>query len=215
MKMSESISSLATALSVAQGQMDDASKDAKNEHFRSKYADMAAVRAVIREPLSKNDLSVIQLPRMTAEGVEVETMLIHKTGEFISETLQMPLMKRDAHGVGSAITYARRYGLMSILCLASDDDDGNAAVSLAATARAPAPAPAAEKIKAHTQTDIMRAAILIEEGRRIAEKGTDKLSSWYRGLSDTDRNLIPAKEIPNLKSIAAAADKGGDDEAGN
>ena len=134
MKMSETIAELATALSKAQGQIEDASKDGLNPAFRSKYADLAAVRAVIREPLAVNDLAVMQFPRTRQNYVEVETMLVHKSGEFFSETLEIPVAKFDAHGIGSGITYGRRYGLMSILCLAAVDDDGNAA-----TEKPPAP----------------------------------------------------------------------------
>lgn len=133
MQMSDTIAALAEALSKAQGEIEDATKAGINPHFKSKYADLAAVRAVIRTPLSANGLSIIQLPRAQNGVVEVDTMLVHKTGEYISETLRMPVAQMNAHGIGSAITYARRYGLMSILCLAADDDDGNAAVQPATT----------------------------------------------------------------------------------
>jgi len=65
-------------------------------------------------------------------------MLIHKSGEFITETLRMPVAQAqmNAHGIGSAITYARRYGLMAILCIAADDDDGNSSIDPAALASA-------------------------------------------------------------------------------
>ena len=128
MQMSDTIAALAEALSKAQGAIDDATNAGINPHFKSKYADLASVRAVIRGPLSANGLSIVQLPRAQNGVVEVDTMLLHKTGEYISETLRMPVAKPDAHGIGSAISYARRYGIMSILCIAADDDDGNAAV---------------------------------------------------------------------------------------
>ena len=128
MERSDNIASLATALAAAQGEIEDATKAGINPHFKSKYADLAAVRAVIRSPLAKHGLSIIQLPRAQNGVVEVDTMLLHKSGEYISETLRMPVAQSNAHGIGSAITYARRYGLMSILCLAADDDDGNGAV---------------------------------------------------------------------------------------
>jgi hypothetical protein len=59
---------------------------------------------VIREPLAVNDLAIMQFPRTRQGFVEVETMLIHKTGEFVSETLELPVSKFDAHGIGSGIT---------------------------------------------------------------------------------------------------------------
>jgi len=133
MQMSDTFSALFGALAEAQGEIEDATKAGINPHFKSKYADLAAVRAVIRGPLAKHGLAVIQLPRAQNGVVEVDTMLTHKSGEYISETLRMPVAQMNAHGIGSAITYARRYGLMSILCLAADDDDGNAAVQPATT----------------------------------------------------------------------------------
>lgn len=129
MKMSDTIASIADALAKAQGQIEDATKDGVNPHFKSAYATLAAVRSVIREPLATNGLSYIQPVRLDGNAVEVETMLMHSSGEFISEVLRMPVNKMDAHGIGSATSYARRYSLMSILGLAADDDDGNAAVA--------------------------------------------------------------------------------------
>ena len=133
MNMSDTISELATALAKAQGQIESASKDKSNPAFKSKYADINSLRDVIRQPLADNDLSIVQLPRMNGHYVEVETMLLHKSGEFIAETLRMPLgEKMNAHGVGSALTYCRRYSLSSMLNLAAEDDDGNLAVDLSA-----------------------------------------------------------------------------------
>lgn len=131
MNMSDTISELATALAKAQGQIESASKEKSNQAFKSKYADINSLRDVIRQPLADNDLSIVQLPRMNGSYVEVETMLLHKSGEFIAETLRMPLgEKMNAHGVGSALTYCRRYSLSAMLNLAAEDDDGNAAADL-------------------------------------------------------------------------------------
>ncbi len=130
-RRSDSIATLAGALAKAQGAMDGAKKDAANPFFKSKYADLASVWDAIREPLSANGLAVIQFPRSTAEGVEVETLLCHDSGEWVAETLTLPVGKYDPQGVGSAITYARRYGLQSITGVAPEDDDGNAATKAA------------------------------------------------------------------------------------
>ena len=191
MKMSDSIAQLAEALAKAQGQIDDASKGSKNPFFNSKYADLAAVRAVIREPLAVNDIAVIQFPRSLDGEVEVETMLTHKSGEFISETLRLPVGKWDAHGIGSAITYARRYGLMSLLGIATDDDDGNAAVE-----RAPAKLP--------PQTNV---GPLFNEARQAAAQGNDALSKFWKNCSEEQRNAFSADFRKELKSIATAADQ--------
>ena len=132
MNRSETINELATALSKAQAAMGTAKKGNENPHFRSKYADLASVWDACRAALTAHGLSVIQSPRMTFQGatglVEMETTLLHASGQWISDTLIVPVSKLDAQGVGSAITYARRYALAAFVSVAPDDDDGNAAV---------------------------------------------------------------------------------------
>ena len=135
MTRSELINELASALAKAQGAIKGAVKDSANPFFKSKYADLTSVWEACRGPLSDNNLAVIQSPRSTAEGVEVETMLTHSSGQWIAETLALPVAKLDAQGIGSAITYARRYALASIVGVAPDDDDGNAASASAGDLR--------------------------------------------------------------------------------
>lgn len=132
MQTSESINELTAALATAQGQIQGAKKDAENPHFRSKYADLASVWDACRAQLAAVGLSVLQSPRaalLSTGGwaVEVETRLCHKSGQWITDTLTVPVTKADAQGVGSAITYARRYALSAFVGVAPEDDDGNAA----------------------------------------------------------------------------------------
>lgn len=115
------------AVAKAQGEIGGAKKDSTNPHFKSKYADLASARDAVQEPLSKNGLALIQWPRTVDGGVEIETYLGHSSGQFMSGVLWMPCAKMDAHGVGSAITYGRRYALMAVCGVAPEDDDGNAA----------------------------------------------------------------------------------------
>lgn len=126
MIISAEIAELATALAKAQGAMESASKSNINPHFKSKYADLASVREAMREPFAANGLSVVQGLRTVNGGIEVETILFHASGQSIRETLMVPTPRFDAQGLGSAATYGRRYGLMAIAGLASEDDDGNA-----------------------------------------------------------------------------------------
>jgi hypothetical protein len=128
MQRSEQIEALTAALSKAQAEIEGAAKTAENPHFRNRYADLGAVWEAIRAPLTKHGLSVVQFPRACEMGVEVETTLLHTSGQFMSDTLALPVLKRDAQGFGSAITYARRYSLMAVAGIAPVDDDGNAAV---------------------------------------------------------------------------------------
>lgn len=126
---SASIAALAAALAKAQGAMEGAAKGSENPFFKSKYADLAAVWDACREPLSKNELAVIQVPVPASEAgkVAIETIMAHASGEWISGTLEMKPVKDDPQGVGSAITYIRRYGLQAMVGIAPEDDDGNGA----------------------------------------------------------------------------------------
>lgn len=125
------LTDLFAAMAKAQGEIKGATKDATNPHFSSKYADLSSVWDVAREPLSKNGLAIIQWPRTVENGVEIETILTHSSGQYMSGTLWIPCSKFDAQGIGSASTYGRRYALMAIAGVApvADDDDGNAAVA--------------------------------------------------------------------------------------
>lgn len=130
-EMSESIAELAAALSVAQGTIQPAIKDATNPAFRSKYADLGAVWEVCRPVLQEHGLSVVQLPVDAGDGrIGLTTILLHKSGQWIRSTASTRITKDDPQGVGSGLTYLRRYALSACLgVVADDDDDGNAASS--------------------------------------------------------------------------------------
>ncbi len=128
MNRSETIANLAKALAVAQGQMGPAHKDTPNPYFKSVYADLSSVVSAIRGPLSSNGLSFVQVTIPSEnEEICVETVLMHESGEWLSAIIAIPVSKADAQGYGSALTYAKRYGLQGLLGVPSDDDDGNAA----------------------------------------------------------------------------------------
>lgn len=128
MEKSEQINELASALSKAQGVIIPASKDADNPFFKSKYADLASVWEVAREPLYKNGLAIIQLPSAEGNIVTLKTILVHSSGQFISSDLTMVAKDASPQAIGSCITYLRRYALSSVVGIASEiDDDGNSA----------------------------------------------------------------------------------------
>ena len=138
MQKSDSIAALAAALSKAQGSIRGAVKDSDNPFFKSRYADLASVVEAIRCAFSENGLSYTQvIAPSEKEEVSVETVILHASGEWLScGVLSLPVSKSDAQGYGSALTYARRYGLSAAAGVAPEDDDGNAAAS----ARPPKPA---------------------------------------------------------------------------
>ena len=137
MRMSESIKELAAALAKAQAVIEGATKDKSNPAFRSKYADLGNCWDAARKGLTDNGLAVAQFATLDESGVGVETMLMHASGEWMADTLHIPLTKRDAHGVGAACTYGRRFGFCAVVGISPTDDDGNAAVGKAKDEPAP------------------------------------------------------------------------------
>lgn len=119
---------IATALLKAQTEMSNPKKDATNPFFKSKYADLNAVREAVIPILNNNGIVVLQ-PIKNIDGKNfVCTMLLHETGEMLESFTEIVYNKtNDAQAQGSGITYARRYGLQSFVCVGADDDDGNKA----------------------------------------------------------------------------------------
>ncbi len=128
MNTSEQINEVATALAKAQGQITGALKDSTNPHFKSSYADLASIWDACRSALSSNGLAVVQMTdKSDKDEVIVVTRIMHSSGQWIEGTLALPVSKADAQGYGSALTYARRYGLAAAVGIAQVDDDGNLA----------------------------------------------------------------------------------------
>lgn len=129
MDKSESIKSLAIAMNKAQSEMSGASKAKSNPFFKAKYADLSEVIKAFKEPFANNGLSYVQFPIEDNGRVGVETILMHSSGEWMSNKFTVQLTKQDAQGAGSAITYCRRYGLQAVAGIPSEDDDGNHAAN--------------------------------------------------------------------------------------
>jgi hypothetical protein len=159
MEMSTTVAQLAEALAKAQASITGAVKDSDNAFFHSKYADLATVWEACRAALTANKLAVVQTPRTTfstlpeitevtsrsgekrsivkvATTVELTTVLLHASGEWVSGTVAAMLANADPQSIGSACTYLRRYGLSSLVGIAQVDDDGNAAVAVPPTSEA-------------------------------------------------------------------------------
>lgn len=120
MERSESIKEIASALCKFQQEVGKVKKDSKNPFFKSKYASLADILDVIQKPLSECGLSIMQMPK---GDNELETILMHNSGEWILSSYVMRPVKNDPQSIGSCITYQRRYAIGSILNLNIDDDD--------------------------------------------------------------------------------------------
>lgn len=120
---------IASALAAAQSEMGKALKQTSNPHFKSKYADLGAVMDACLPALTKHGIAVIQPLAENEFGRAVVTKFIHESGESLECPIPLILGKQDMQGLGSAMTYARRYGLMALAGIAPEDDDGNAAAA--------------------------------------------------------------------------------------
>jgi hypothetical protein len=108
--------------------MKPAPKDSRNPHYKQKYADLTSIWESAREPLTKNGLSVMQEPTNDDHYVSIKTFIFHTSGEWIEfDPLKIPMKNKDAHSVGAAITYGKRYAFCSSLGITTgeEDDDGN------------------------------------------------------------------------------------------
>lgn len=119
---SETIDLLATALAAAQGELKNAKINRQNPHFKNRYADLASVRDAISPALTKHGIAVTQTMKVSEGAFMLETMLIHKSGQWIASDYPLPLNAKPQE-LGSALTYARRYSLSSLVNIAADDDD--------------------------------------------------------------------------------------------
>jgi len=128
MKTSETIKAIAPAIASFHSEVGKIAKKSENTFFKNKYAALPYILSAIAEPLKNAGLIILQMPKMTDKGNSLETVLMHTSGEWISEEYLMQPVKSDPQSMGSAITYARRYAIGAILNLNIDvDDDGNKA----------------------------------------------------------------------------------------
>jgi hypothetical protein len=213
MEQSENIAELATALAIAQGQIENALKTRENPHFRSKYADLAGVWDACRDALTANGLSVIQSPGELVDGrMAMTTQLCHKSGQWVRGSLTIPLGKADAQAYGSAVTYSRRFALAAFVGISPADDDGEAA-----TAAKPKPVAKSEpvistgrKSSAQAKKDGDDVTIKAE----IGKASTADLIAW-REHFDTRTAHLPQSWLDSIRDmIDLRAEEIDADEAG-
>lgn len=207
---SATLGKLAEALSKAQGVIEGAKKDTEGQvgTARKKYADLASVWAACKAALSANGISVIQVPTATAAMAGVSTLMAHASGEWVSGTLLLPVQRRDAQGMGSAITYARRYALMAFVGVAPEDDDGDAAVGQRQEQRArpksQGPAPAPQQPKEPPPTGEAFAHRLHDYEGKLVGEGVCKVGELIRHVADV---CAKAGHGDNLATYGEAAVK--------
>lgn len=217
MKHSETIAALAVALVAAQKEIKAVPKESVNPHFRSKFASLDAITDAVKPALHKNGLAVVQgatTPISDANGrltaIALETMLIHTSGEWISNTVVLPVgtvpvkdregnvigAEPTAQTAGATTTYGRRYGLAAFFAITNDeDDDGNEAsersgVSKAATMKAsPAPREGAASEQTGGQTRSPADKLMPfgkTRGKRLGDLNYGELDSAREWCEKTD-----------------------------
>jgi hypothetical protein len=182
---SAEISEIATALAKAQSQIEGASKDKTNPHYKSKYADLASTWHACRDALTANGIGVVQLTRYAEKDeVIVVTRLVHSSGQWMRGELNLPVSRADAQGFGSALTYARRYALAAAVGVSPEDDDGQAA-----------------------------AAAKPDYSVRLVERSKEKPITAMQEAHDTLSSMAPDQQVwlkEQAMEIIGIAEKGGD-----
>jgi hypothetical protein len=162
MKTSEQTDKIIPAYIAASHSVGAVKKSATNPHFRSKYADLETVMDACSDTLKAHNLAIWQ----SVNDDHMVTRLYHVSGQWMEGYTPLILAKNDMQGLGSAYTYARRYGLMAIMGIAPEDDDGNAATE-------------AKKAEPKTQDapqHVEAAKALIASSRKV----TDNFDKWLK-----------------------------------
>lgn len=186
------MSNIATAFVKAKRAFGPVLKDKTNPAFRSKYADLGACLDAVEGACLDNGIAVYQETEKDDTGVTVETVFLHESGESLRcGKLHVPAAKQDPQGYGSALTYARRYSLMTACGIAAEDDDGNAA-----SRREQAPATLTKEQAAKVR-------------ELIAAKGTDEgsLLTWASGKVGRELKTIESLPAEAFGAVVKALNK--------
>ncbi len=197
MKTSDNITKIAAAMVAMQAGAQHANFDSKNPHFKSKYASLAEVIDTVRPVLAKHGLAVIQLPAFRENiGHVLCTRIVHESGEWIEDEMRLNPVKDDPQGLGSNLTYARRYSLPGVCLIASeDDDDANAASHPPTVTNAQAKAQCLETINGEIKACTSEKQVRDNFPRWNARLGGMKGSTEYQQLTN-----LCSERIAELKA---------------
>lgn len=202
---SENTADLSAALAKAQAAMQAAKFDKTNPHFKNKYASLAAVIDAIRKPLADNGLCYTQATEIREGGFLLVTTLRHASGQWVASEYPLPTAAKPQE-LGSALTYARRYSLSAIACIAADEDDdaegARATNQTASTPKAspikPAPVagpvnPATGEVSPHkiTADDAMKFGAAFVAAVNLS-KSADEVQQWLADNAEAIE-FLPAK----------------------
>ena len=216
---SPQINELAKALSAAQGAMKPAAFDSVNPHYKSRYASLSSVAESCRASLAANGIAIVQGSEVIDGRVIVTTMVLHSSGQWVRDSLSVKPLADTPQGVGSAITYARRYALAGMLGIVCDDDDDGEAANTKPKAnadKAPRQEKKAEPPKQQQPAPQNHAsgeptpngsAPELSVGAKIA-KEVDSIVAWMKRLRGAKSRADVCRELSTLlaRNITGAAD---------
>lgn len=219
MKSSEQLNEFAGALAQAQGEMENATLNKVNPHFKSKYADLAAIRDAVVPALAKNKIAVIQAIDSDEQGPFLTTRLVHSSGQWVESVYPLPANAKPQE-FGSALTYGKRYSLASLCGISADeDDDANEAQTTTVQSRSPlyangngkTAAPAGKNGKstaadwAEGATEAVNAAKTaaeLKDWRKKNQATLDKLSQYDATAANKLNDLIDTR-LDAMSTLAA------------
>ncbi len=188
---SEQIDALAAALAKAQGEMQNAKINRINPHFKNRYADLASVRDAIHGTLAKHELAIAQTTHVSEGAFVLRTTLMHKTGQWIASDYPLPIGAKPQE-LGSALTYARRYSLSSIVGIAADDDDDAEIGNVTSNGTKPATLPTLPKKDAREVYTRLQS--------EIREAGSSEQLKTWGAAAKARINVLPEDWQETLRS---------------
>lgn len=203
MQRSDQINELAVALAKAQALIKQPAKTrtatikSDKGSYGYKYADLPDIIDAYRQPFSDNGLSIVQSVSTDDRRVAITTVLLHGSGQWIQDTLFMPVADNRPQAIGSAITYGRRYAISAMVGVAPDEDDDGHEAQGAPPARKPQPAPRYDRPEEDVPFEGPPARI-------AAPAGPELFSATPRQMSEL-RRLAKLEGIESNAEIASMA----------
>ena len=198
MNKSENIQELIIALAKAQGMLKPAIFNRQNPHFKNRYADFTSCMDACRTPLSENGLAIVQYCETIDGQLRLITMLAHISGQWMRSEFPLISSKMDSQGIGSAMTYAKRYSLCGMIGIVADedaDDDGEASVGRGKQAQKPQASPATQK----TFISPQQVAVIKGLDEKLDQESHNKLYAWmYKSF-----NVSSLEELTSGDAIKA------------
>jgi hypothetical protein len=194
----------AAAMVAALGELQNVAKNALNPHFKNKYASLDAILDAVRPILTKHGLALSQEPLMEEGRAGVLTRVIHSSGEARESTLLLPVQQNTAQGIGSAITYARRYAISSILGIAADDDDDGQVASSPPKRFTTAPTP----LRSVETKEVVRRAeaeVIGQAGSPVASAPVKKDFTYEEKPNDDLKELTTLMELSGVTDAVVMA----------